>query len=141
MGTMHWEFTVTGGNFNGAGEAASKIKNILKKLGISYEVIRRVSIASYEAEMNITAYADEGKLFVDIDPLEINIRASDVGPGIPDIDKAMQEGFSTATPAIREMGFGAGMGLPNIQRATDWMMIDSTVGKGTEIKFKIFLKT
>jgi serine/threonine-protein kinase RsbT len=140
MGTMHWEFPVTGGNFSGAGEAASKIKNILKKLGIAYEVIKRVSIASYEAEMNITAYADEGKLLVDIDPLVIQITAADKGPGIPDIDKAMQEGFSTATPAIREMGFGAGMGLPNIERATDWMVIDSTVGKGTEIKFKIFLK-
>jgi serine/threonine-protein kinase RsbT len=141
MGTMHWEFPVTGGNFSSAGEAASKIKNILKKLGIAYEVIRRVSIASYEAEMNITSYADEGELLLEIDPLEISITASDRGPGIPDIAKAMQEGFSTATPAIREMGFGAGMGLPNIQRVTDWMVINSTVGKGTETKFKIFLNT
>ncbi len=141
MGTMHWEFPVTGGNFSSAGEAASKIKNILKKLGIAYEVIRRVSIASYEAEMNITSYADEGKLLLEIDPLEISITASDKGPGIPDIAKAMLEGFSTATPAIREMGFGAGMGLPNIQRVADWMVINSTVGKGTETKFKIFLNT
>ena len=138
---MHWEFPVTGGNFSSAGEAASKIKNILKKLGIAYEVIRRVSIASYEAEMNITSYADEGKLLLEIDPLEISITASDKGPGIPDIAKAMQEGFSTATPAIREMGFGAGMGLPNIQRVADWMVVNSTVGKGTETKFKIFLNT
>ena len=138
---MHWEFPVTGGNFSSAGEAASKIKNILKKLGIAYEVIRRVSIASYEAEMNITSYADEGKLLLEIDPLEISITASDKGPGIPDIAKAMLEGFSTATPAIREMGFGAGMGLPNIQRVADWMVINSTVGKGTETKFKIFLNT
>lgn len=141
MGTMHWEFPVTGGNFSSAGEAAGKIKNILKKLGIAYEVIRRVSIASYEAEMNITSYADEGKLLLEIDPLEISITASDKGPGIPDIAKAMLEGFSTATPAIREMGFGAGMGLPNIQRVADWMVINSTVGKGTETKFKIFLNT
>jgi len=141
MGTMHWEFPVTGGNFSSAGEAASKIKNILKKLGIAYEVIRRVSIASYEAEMNITSYADEGKLLLEIDPLEISITASDKGPGIPDIAKAMLEGFSTATPAIREMGFGAGMGLPNIQRVADWMVVNSTVGKGTETKFKIFLNT
>ncbi|MCX5832273.1 MAG: ATP-binding protein [Deltaproteobacteria bacterium] len=138
---MHWEFPVTGGNFSSAGEAAGKIKNILKKLGIAYEVIRRVSIASYEAEMNITSYADEGKLLLEIDPLEISITASDKGPGIPDIAKAMLEGFSTATPAIREMGFGAGMGLPNIQRVADWMVINSTVGKGTETKFKIFLNT
>lgn len=138
---MHWEFPVTGGNFSSAGEAASKIKNILKKLGIAYEVIRRVSIASYEAEMNITSYADEGKLLLEIDPLEISITASDKGPGIPDIAKAMLEGFSTATPAIREMGFGAGMGLPNIQRVADWMVVNSTVGKGTETKFKIFLNT
>lgn len=140
METMHWEFPVTGGNFSGAGAAASKIKNILKRLGIAYEVIRRVSIASYEAEINITAYADEGTLLVDIDPKEITITAADRGPGIPDIDRAMQEGFSTATPAIRELGFGAGMGLPNIQRATDWMTIDSTVGKGTVLTFKIFLQ-
>lgn len=137
---MHWEFPITGGNFSGAGEAASKIKNILKRLGIAYEVIRRVSIASYEAEINITAYADQGMLLVDIDPKEITITAADRGPGIPDIDRAMQEGFSTATPAIRELGFGAGMGLPNIQRATDWMTIDSTVGKGTVLTFKIFLQ-
>jgi serine/threonine-protein kinase RsbT len=141
MATMHWEFSVTGGNFSGAGEAASKIKNILKKLGIPYEVIKKVSIASYEAEMNITAYADEGKMLVEIDPSEITITARDKGPGIPDIEKAMQEGFSTATPAIREMGFGAGMGLPNIKKATDWMEIESTVGRGTELKFKILLKT
>jgi anti-sigma regulatory factor (Ser/Thr protein kinase) len=140
METMHWEFPITGGNFSGAGEAASKIKNILKRLGIAYEVIRRVSIASYEAEINITAYADQGMLLVDIDPKEITITAADRGPGIPDIDRAMQEGFSTATPAIRELGFGAGMGLPNIQRATDWMTIDSTVGKGTVLTFKIFLQ-
>ncbi|MFH2076906.1 MAG: ATP-binding protein [Pseudomonadota bacterium] len=140
METMHWEFPDTGGNYSGAGAAASKIKNILKRLGIAYEVIRRVSIASYEAEINITAYADEGTLLVDIDPKEITITAADRGPGIPDIDRAMQEGFSTATPAIRELGFGAGMGLPNIQRATDWMTIDSTVGKGTVLTFKIFLQ-
>lgn len=140
METMHWEFPVTGGNFSGAGEAASKIKNILKTLGIAHEVIRRVSIASYEAEINITAYADEGELRLTIDPREITITASDRGPGIPDIEAAMQEGFSTATPAIRELGFGAGMGLPNIKRATDWMVIESTVGKGSEIRFKIYLQ-
>lgn len=137
---FHVEFPVTGGNFSGAGEAASKIKNILKKLGIQYEIIKRVAIASYEAEMNIVAYAEKGKLLVDIEPEEIQITASDTGPGIPDIDKAMQEGFSTATPAIREMGFGAGMGLPNIKRAVDLMEIKSTIGEGTELKFRIFLK-
>lgn len=140
MEKMHWEFPVTGGNFGAAGEAASKIKNILKRLGIAHEVIRRVSIASYEAEINITAYADEGTLRLTVDPQEIGVTAADRGPGIPDIEAAMQEGFSTATPAIRELGFGAGMGLPNIKRATDWMAIESAVGVGTEIRFKIYLQ-
>jgi serine/threonine-protein kinase RsbT len=128
---MHLEFSVQGGNFSGAGGASSRIKNVL---GIQYDTIKRVAIASYESEMNIVAYATKGKLLVDISPGEIAITAQDIGPGIPDIEKALQEGYSTATPLIREMGFGAGLGLPNMQKAADEMVIESVVGEGTTVK-------
>jgi serine/threonine-protein kinase RsbT len=136
---MHLEYSVQGGNFSGAGDASSRIKNVLKKLGIPYDTIKRVAIASYESEMNIVAYATKGKLLVDIEPGELNIIAADTGPGIPDIEKALQEGFSTATPLIREMGFGAGMGLPNMRKAADSMTIESVVGEGTTVKMKFLL--
>jgi serine/threonine-protein kinase RsbT len=137
---IHMEFPVKGGNFSEAGEAASKIKTVLKQIGVSYDIIRRVAIASYEAEMNIVAHAEDGILRVDIAPDEISVTAKDRGPGIPDIEKAMTEGFSTASAKIREMGFGAGMGLPNIKRAVDWMEISSTAGESTTLQFKISLK-
>ena len=136
---MHLEYPVQGGNFGSAGGAASRIKNVLKQLGIQYDTIKRVAIASYESEMNIVAYATKGKLLVDIEPGEINITAIDVGPGIPDIEMALQEGYSTATPLIREMGFGAGLGLPNIKKAADEMVIESVVGEGTTVKMKFRL--
>jgi serine/threonine-protein kinase RsbT len=136
---MHLEFPVQGGNFSGAGGASSRIKNVLKQLGIQYDTIKRVAIASYESEMNIVAYATKGKLLVDIEPGEIAITAVDIGPGIPDIEKALQEGYSTATPLIREMGFGAGLGLPNIKKAADEMDIESVVGEGTTVKMKFRL--
>jgi serine/threonine-protein kinase RsbT len=136
---MHLEYPVQGGNFGSAGGAASRIKNVLKQLGIQYDTIKRVAIASYESEMNIVAYATKGKLLVDIEPGEINITAIDVGPGIPDIEMALQEGYSTATSLIREMGFGAGLGLPNIKKAADEMVIESVVGEGTTVKMKFRL--
>jgi serine/threonine-protein kinase RsbT len=136
---MHIEFPVQGGNFSGAGGASSRIKNVLKQLGIQYDMIKRVAIASYESEMNIVAYAIKGKLLVEIEPGEIVITAVDVGPGIPDIEKALQEGYSTATPLIREMGFGAGLGLPNMKKAADEMVIESVVGEGTMVKMKFRL--
>ena len=136
---MHLEYPVQGGNFGSAGGAASRIKNVLKQLGIQYDTIKRVAIASYESEMNIVAYATKGKLLVDIEPGEICITAIDVGPGIPDIEMALQEGYSTATPLIREMGFGAGLGLPNIKKAADEMIIESVVGEGTTVKMKFRL--
>jgi serine/threonine-protein kinase RsbT len=136
---MHLEFSIQGGNFSGAGEASSHIKNVLKKLGIQYDTIKRVVIASYESEMNIVAYATKGKLLVDIEPWGIAITAVDSGPGIPDIEQALQEGYSTATPLIREMGFGAGLGLPNIKKAADEMVIESVVGEGTTVTMKFRL--
>jgi anti-sigma regulatory factor (Ser/Thr protein kinase) len=136
---MHLEYPVQGGDFSSAGGASSRIKNVLKQLGIRYEVIKRVAIASYESEMNIVAYAATGKLLVDIAPGEICITAMDIGPGIPDIEKALQEGFSTATPLIREMGFGAGLGLPNMKKAADEMVIESAVDVGTTVKMRFRL--
>ena len=136
---MHFEYPVQGGNFGGAGGASSSIKNVLKQLGIQYDTIKRVAIASYESEINIVAYATKGKLLVDIEPGEISIIAADVGPGIPDIEKALQEGYSTATPYIREMGFGAGLGLSNMKKAADEMVIESVVGEGTTVKMKFRL--
>jgi serine/threonine-protein kinase RsbT len=131
---MHLEYPVQGGNFSSAGDASTRIKNVLKQLGIGYDTIKRVAIASYESEMNIVAYATQGKLLVDIEPGGISITAVDRGPGIPDIEKALQEGYSTATPLIREMGFGAGLGLPNMKKAADEMVIESVVGEGTTVK-------
>jgi serine/threonine-protein kinase RsbT len=136
---MHFEYPVQGGNFGGAGGASSSIKNVLKQLGIQYDTIKRVAIASYESEINIVAYATKGNLLVDIEPGEISIIAADVGPGIPDIEKALQEGYSTATPYIREMGFGAGLGLSNMKKAADEMVIESVVGEGTTVKMKFRL--
>ncbi|HOO56091.1 MAG TPA: ATP-binding protein [bacterium] len=134
------EFNVVGGNFSDAGEAASKIKNILKQLGIKYEIIKRVAIASYEAEMNIVAYAVNGVIKADIGTDEIAVTATDNGPGIPDIEQAMREGFSTAPPEVREMGFGAGMGLPNIKKSSDWMNLNTVLNEGTKLEFRIKLK-
>jgi anti-sigma regulatory factor (Ser/Thr protein kinase) len=136
---MHFEYPVQGGNFGGAGAASSSIKNVLKQLGIQYDTIKRVAIASYESEINIVAYATKGKLLVDIEPGGISIIAADIGPGIPDIEKALQEGYSTATPYIREMGFGAGLGLSNMKKAADEMVIESVVGEGTTVKMKFRL--
>ena len=136
---MHFEYPVQGGNFGGAGGASSSIKNVLKQLGIQYDTIKRVAIASYESEINIVAYATKGKLLVDIEPGEISIIAADIGPGIPDIEKALQEGYSTATPYIREMGFGAGLGLSNMKKAADEMVIESVVGEGTTVIMKFRL--
>jgi len=136
---MHFEYPVQGGNFSSAGGASSSIKNVLKQLGIQYDTIKRVAIASYESEMNIVAYATKGKLLVNIEPGEISITATDIGPGIPDIEKALQEGYSTATPFIREMGFGAGLGLSNMKKAADEMVIESVVGEGTTVKMKFRL--
>ena len=128
------EYLVKGWDFSKAGEASCEIKNLLKEIGIPQDVIRRVAIASYEAEMNIVMYAKRGKMRCVVNPHKVKIIFDDEGPGIENIDLAMQEGFSTATPEMREMGFGAGMGLPNIKRNSDSFQISSVVGKGTHIK-------
>ena len=112
-------FNISGGDFVNAGEVASKVKKILQGLGISTKVIRRATIATYEAEMNIVWYARQGTLILSVTPEELHIKVTDEGNGIEDIELAMREGYSTASEKIREMGFGAGMGLPNIKKNSD----------------------
>jgi len=131
------DFDIKGGDFSSAGTASSKIKNALKKIGIAPAIIKRVAVATYEAEINVVAHAYEGKLSAEIFSTKILILVEDNGPGIPDVEKAMTAGFSTASPQVREMGFGAGMGLPNIKRCCDDMQIETEVGVGTKLHLQI----
>ncbi|EGO64401.1 ATP-binding protein [Acetonema longum] len=131
------EFTLHGADFELAGAASSKIKRILQQVGVKSDVIRRIAISSYEAEMNVIIHAYHGEMRVSIYPNRTEITIEDEGPGIPDIKLAMQEGYSTASDHIRELGFGAGMGLPNIARCCDAFEITSEVGKGTRIYMMI----
>lgn len=131
---MEFRYEIEGGNFSRAGHASSAVKKILKQLNVDDRVIKRVVVALYEGEVNVVAHADKGSMLVDIDEQRIRIRIEDCGPGIPDIDLAMQAGFSTASAAVREMGFGAGMGLPNMKKNTDQMSVTSEVGKGTQVE-------
>lgn len=133
-------YTIIGNDFERAGIASRNLKEQLKKIGVDPETIRRTMIASYEAEMNVVIYALEGVMMFTMTDTRIDIEVSDRGPGIRDIEKAMEEGFSTAPPAVREMGFGAGLGLPNIKKSSDLFKIDSSVGKGTVVRFSIYLK-
>lgn len=130
---MTYHYLVDGEDFTLAGENSSKVKKLLKQLGMPSEVIRKVAISMYEAEINMVIHANGGTIDVEISPTEIHIVLADSGPGIPDIDAAMQEGFSTASNEVRELGFGAGMGLPNIKKYSDKMTIITEVGKGTTI--------
>ena len=133
--TFHYE--VDGDNFTSAGQASVQVKKNLRQLGFDPETIRRVSIAMYEGEINMVIHAGGGVADVTVEDGCIKIVLTDHGPGIADIEKAMEEGFSTAQDNIRSLGFGAGMGLPNMKRYTDEMQIDSTVGVGTVITMKV----
>lgn len=130
---INLEFVLEGANFDRAGEASSKIKRVLQQLGVRSDVIRRIAISSYEAEMNVIIHAWSGRIDASIFPEYTKLVVEDKGPGIPDINQAMQEGYSTAPDHIREMGFGAGMGLPNMAKCTDEFEIQSQVGIGTTI--------
>ena len=132
-----FRYDVDGNDFTSAGHASVMVKKNLRQLGISPEIIRRVSIAMYEGEINMVIHAGGGVAEVRVDEDSIEIILEDHGPGIKDIDQAMQEGFSTAPDEIRSLGFGAGMGLPNMKRHTDYIHIDSTVGVGTRIVMKV----
>ena len=132
-------YSVEGKNFDKAGQASTRLKKSLNRLGISPQIVRRVTISTYEAEINIVSYTDGGKIIAKVDANNINVIIADVGPGIEDISKAMTPGFSNAPGWVRELGFGAGMGLPNMKKFSDEMTVKSTVGKGTtlEMVFKL----
>ena len=137
MGDIKLTYQVDGGDLVQAGEASSKMKMTLKKLGLPPEAVRRASICMYEGEINMVIHADGGRVEVDVGLDAITIRLIDQGPGIPDIDKAMEEGFTTAGDVARDLGFGAGMGLPNMKRYSDEMTIDTVVGVGTTVTMGI----
>lgn len=136
--TFH--FDVDGENFSSAGEASVLVKKKLRQLGFSPEIIRRVSIAMYEGEINMVIHANGGSADVTVTDEDIVITLADKGPGIPDVSLAMQEGFSTARDNIRSLGFGAGMGLPNMKKYTDTMDIETEVGVGTTITMTVRYK-
>lgn len=138
--SLSLQYNIEGGNMKRAGEASSRLKKTLSRLGIDPVSARRAAISSYEAEINLIIYSYGGTMDVRIKPGIINITAKDSGPGIPDIKKAMEPGYSTAPDWVREMGFGAGMGLTNIQNNTDHMELASTVGKGTTLKMVVNYK-
>jgi len=131
---MRLQFHIEGGDFVNAGKASSTVKRALKQLDVSAKKIKRVIIALYETEVNVVAHANGGDIDVLIDSDNIRLTVTDSGPGIPDIEQAMTEGFSTASKSVREMGFGAGMGLANIKRNSDSFHIESVPGKGTTVK-------
>ena len=128
-------FTVHGNDFEHGGNVAAAIKATLRELGVATDAIRRLSIANFEAEMNVIMYARRAEFLFTITPDLISVVVTDEGPGIPDIEWAMQEGHSTATPEMRERGFGAGLGLPNIRKNSDEFAIESTVGTGTTLRY------
>jgi anti-sigma regulatory factor (Ser/Thr protein kinase) len=131
-------FDVAGDDFTRAGEASGSVKRTMKKLGISADAIRKVAIAMYEGEINMVIHANGGVADVEITPEAVYMTLTDQGPGIADIEQAMQEGFSTAPESVRNLGFGAGMGLPNMRKYTDDMTVESEVGVGTTVKMTIY---
>lgn len=133
--TLHYD--VPGDDFTRAGEASGNVKTHLKKLGFDPAVVRNVVIALYEAEINMVIHAGGGEIDVEIDPDQIRMVLTDHGPGIPDVELAMQEGYSTAPDNVRALGFGAGMGLPNIKKYTDDMQIETEIGVGTTMRLRV----
>ncbi len=134
---LTFQSSVKGKDFSRAGEASSGLKKTLERLGVHPQIVRRAAIASYEAEMNVVIYTDGGTITASVQPDRIRIDVKDTGPGIPDVEKALQPGFSTASEWVREMGFGAGMGLVNIRKCADKMDLTSTVGEGTHLRIHI----
>ncbi|MGB7055028.1 MAG: ATP-binding protein [bacterium] len=136
---LQQEFAIQGGDFVNAGESSCKIRNTLREIGIDSEIIRRIAIAAYEAEMNVVMYAERGTMSINVYREKILLTIDDKGPGIENIALAMQPGYSTATEEMREMGFGAGMGLPNMKKNADTFKITSELGKGTRLEIRILL--
>ena len=138
--TLRERYTIAAQNFNAAGDASADIKGVLRRLGIGTAVIRRIATASYEAELNIAIHSLGGTLSLTVSRESITLSAEDCGPGIADIAQAMTEGFSTAPESVRQLGFGAGMGLPNMQRCADEFTITSELGRGTSIRMVFHLE-
>ena len=136
--TIKLSYQISGDDFTRAGEASGDVKRRLKKMGSSPEVVRKVAIAMYEGEINMVIHAHGGTIDVEISPDDILMVLKDVGPGIPDIDKAMQAGYSTAPDNVRALGFGAGMGLPNMKQYSDEMQIETKLGEGTTVTMKVY---
>ncbi len=132
-------YTIASADFSRAGQVSTQIKELLQEIGITSAIIRRAAIATYEAEMNVVMYAEKAEVLLSVSPDKINIRIKDKGQGIPNIEMAMKEGFSTATHEMREMGFGAGMGLPNIKKNADKFTISSNPGEGTTVSIIFYL--
>ena len=138
MSMLELRYVVPGDDFTRAGEASGDVKHTLKKIGYNPEAIRRVSIAMYEGEINMVIHAGGGEAEVNIDPDRVEILLIDHGPGIADVEKAMQAGFSTAPDNVRSLGFGAGMGLPNMKKYSDEMYIETEVGKGSTVRMIVY---
>jgi serine/threonine-protein kinase RsbT len=137
---MLMKHKIAGGDFANAGNVASAVKKVLRQLNIDHQISKRVVISLYEAEVNVVAHAYSGVALISIDEEKIEVTVSDSGPGIRDIARAMEEGFSTASPHVREMGFGAGMGLSNMKKNSDLMEISSIPDKGTIVRLVTYLK-
>lgn len=135
------DYNIPANDFTVAGEASSNVRKILSQLGVSPEIVKRTSIAMYETEINAVIHGNGGQAHVEIDKNKIFIQISDQGPGIPDLELAMQEGYSTAPDSIREMGFGAGMGLSNIKKHSDILKIDTEINKGTTVNITVFFQS
>ncbi len=136
---MKLDYKIEGGDFTNAGHASSEVKKVLKKLNVDPKITRRVVVSLYEAEVNVVAHAYRGEIFVEISTNKIIIKLVDEGPGIHNVDQAMEEGYSTASEEVRQMGFGAGMGLANINKNTDELNIYSEVNKGTTVEMITYL--
>lgn len=134
---INFHYKISPDDFTRAGEASSDVKSKLKKMGVSPEVVRKVAIAMYEGEINMVIHADGGQITVNITTDRIEMILADIGPGIPDIELAMQAGYSTAPDAVRSLGFGAGMGLPNMKKYSDFMEIHTVIGEGTTIRMVV----
>jgi len=137
---MQIRHKIAGGDFTRAGNIASAVKKVLQQLNIDHKQSKRIVIALYEGEVNVVAHAYSGVVDIDIDSEKVRITIADKGPGIADIEKAMEEGYSTATPQVREMGFGAGMGLSNMKKNSDFMNISSVPGEGTKVELINYIK-
>ena len=137
--TNNLTYQVDGEDFTRAGEASSDLKSKLKQMGVSPEAVRKVAISMYEGEINMVIHADGGEIKVEISPEEITMVLADKGPGIEDVDRAMQAGYSTAPDNVRNLGFGAGMGLPNMKKYSDEMKLETVVGEGTTVTMKVFI--